>query len=259
MDSIFKVCKRGECGISIIGLERDNNEYINEDAELYSIRSYKYSESITINVVNSVTSDGDYTNQAVELVTHVSTGIDRADVDFPIDGMYEITHIILPNQVYIEKWGNKFTSAQYSNMYYYDETDDKYKLFNIETKESTEVTLNDILEVNDLSVNNEGGQTSIIKSSRITFCTCYINRCFYNICKDILSKFCGKCINKLGYTKEDVYNRDIIWMTINVINYLTELGQFYEAQRILESVIQCSNLCKNERSEKGGSGCGCNN
>lgn len=82
MDSIFKVCKRGECGISIIGLERDNNEYINEDAELYSIRSYKYSESITINVVNSVTSDGDYTNQAVELVTHVPTGIDRADVDF---------------------------------------------------------------------------------------------------------------------------------------------------------------------------------
>ena len=256
MDSIFKICKKGNCGISIIGLEKDNNEYINEDNELYSIRSYKYSESITINVVSSITSDGEYTIQAEELVTHVSTGIDQADVEFPIDGLYEVTHIILPNQLYISKWSDSFTTAHYSDLYYYDEEDNQYKLYNIKTKESIVVTLDNILEVNSLSENKEGGKTSIIRSDQNTFCMCYINECFYRLCKDILSKFCGKCINKLGYTKEDVYNRDIIWMSINIIKYLIGFGQYYEAQRILESITQCGNICREQNPKKGG-GCGC--
>lgn len=59
-----------------------------------------------------------------------------------------------------------------------------------------------------------------------------------------------------------IYNRDIIWMAINVIKYLIELGQYYEAQRVLEDITQCGGICKDVMVDKntiGGGGCGCNN
>lgn len=44
MDSIFKLCKKGTCGITITGLEKDNDEYLNEDDEIIvSTRNYAYS------------------------------------------------------------------------------------------------------------------------------------------------------------------------------------------------------------------------
>lgn len=34
MDSVFKICKKGACGITITGLEKDNDEYLNETSEI---------------------------------------------------------------------------------------------------------------------------------------------------------------------------------------------------------------------------------
>ena len=34
MDSVFKICKKGACGITITGLERDNDEYLNETDDI---------------------------------------------------------------------------------------------------------------------------------------------------------------------------------------------------------------------------------
>lgn len=249
MNAIFKICKNGNCGISIIGLEKDNSEYLADTATMVGTRSYHYTDSITIDVIRSITADGEYTVKDTQLVTHVSTGIDQADIEFPIDGLYEISHIILPNQ-------NIFTSdyaSLYSKFYYYNETTDKYMLF--QKDEAVEVTLAEILEVNADALTNSK-PTSIIRSDQNTFCMCYINECFYRLCKDLLTNFCGKCINKLANPKQDVYNRDIIWMAINIIKYLIGLNQYYEAQRILESITQCGNICKNQEAEKG-VGCGC--
>jgi hypothetical protein len=49
-------------------------------------------------------------------------------------------------------------------------------------------------------------------------------------------------------------------MTINVIKYSIEIGQYYEAQRFLENLIGCGNICAEYISDnKKGSGCGCSN
>lgn len=249
MDSIFKICKNGNCGISIIGLEKDNSEYLDDTATMTSTRLYHYTDSITVNVLRSITADGEYTIRDTQLVTHVSTGIDQADVEFPIDGLYEIAHIILPTQSILT------AASQYSKFYYFDEDSDTYKLYNTTTETGTEVTIEEILEINaDALTNNL--PTSIIRSDQNTFCLCYLNTCFYKICKELLSNFCGKCINKLNTPKQDIYNRDIIWMAINIIKYLISLNQYYEAQRILEAIIQCGNICANQEPQKG-VGCGC--
>jgi hypothetical protein len=44
---------------------------------------------------------------------------------------------------------------------------------------------------------------------------------------------------------------------MNVISYLIEDNKLVEAQRILESLTGCVNICKNSNS-KNSSDCGCN-
>lgn len=252
MDSIFKICKNGECGIDIIGLEKDNQEYISEDNDILSYRAYKFSESITINVVRSISSDNEYTSEIVELVSHDINSIDQVTVQFEKDGLYEISHIILPTEAYVKTYKDSVEN-NYKSLYYFDTVDDNYKLYIKDTDTSTIVTLAEILEVNP----NSEDLNTIIRSDQNTFCLCYLNRCFYELCKLVLNKFCGKCINKLEYNKLDVYNRDIIFMAINVIKYLIGFGQYFEAQRILESISQCGNICKPQNFNKEGGDCGC--
>ena len=48
MNSIFKVCKSGTCGIAITGLERDSNEYLT-DPTTVSVRNNTFLQSVTLN------------------------------------------------------------------------------------------------------------------------------------------------------------------------------------------------------------------
>ena len=57
MNSIFKVSKLGTCGISIVGLERDNNEYLT-DPTIISVRNYTFLQSVSINTLTSIKADG---------------------------------------------------------------------------------------------------------------------------------------------------------------------------------------------------------
>lgn len=263
MDSIFKICKKGTCGITITGLERDNDEYLDEGVDLIiSTRNYSYSQTVTLNAITSVQSSGEEVLQATSVVQHVVDCIDESEVEMPIDGLYEVTHIIIPNDSWLNYVLERDPSAldAYNLIYYYDipsETFMKYL-----GKDSVEVTVEEVLGVNAVPPANVTEKTStIIRGDKNTFCMCYINECFYRLCKNLLSDLPGRCSNRLDDVKGLIYNRDIIWMAINVIKYLIELKQFYEAQRVLEDVTQCGGICKKVMLDRNtiGGGCGCNN
>lgn len=42
MNSVFKLCKRSPCNISILGLEEENEEYLFESDIIISTRAYTY-------------------------------------------------------------------------------------------------------------------------------------------------------------------------------------------------------------------------
>ena len=93
MDSVFKICKKGACGITITGLEKDNDEYLNEDGEVaVSTRNYTYSQTVTINAITSIKSSGEEITQKYDIVEHVIDCIDESEMEMPIDGLYEVTH-----------------------------------------------------------------------------------------------------------------------------------------------------------------------
>ena len=45
-----------------------------------------------------------------------------------------------------------------------------------------------------------------------------------------------------------MYKRDLVWATLNVINYLIEDGLFEEAQKILEEIQSCNGICYNDNN-----------
>ena len=76
-----------------------------------------------------------------------------------------------------------------------------------------------------------------------------------NISNEILNNAVLRCKT---IDDELRFNRDFLWMTINVINYYLEWDKYSEAQIVLEN-IGCTNLCPNDRSlySPTKSGCGC--
>ena len=56
------------------------------------------------------------------------------------------------------------------------------------------------------------------------------------------------CWNKNKIDSELIYKRDLVWMSINVIKYLTECEQLAEVERILETINGCNGLCTSSNS-----------
>lgn len=261
MDSIFKICKNGACGITISGLEKDNDEYLNEEDIIISTRNYAYSHTITLNVLTSIQSNGTESTKEIDIVLHEVDCIDESDMEMPIDGLYKISHIILPTEVWLKYILDRDVSAlsAYNLIYIYNES---LKTFQKYTNSAlVDIDIEEILSINAVPPINITDKTStIIRGDKNTFCTCYINECFYKLCTNLLTVLPNKCYNKLDDIKSLIYNRDIIWMTLNVIKYLLELKQFYEAQRILEETTFCGGVCKDiVKKSLNGNSCGCNN
>lgn len=67
----------------------------------------------------------------------------------------------------------------------------------------------------------------------------------------------NNCSGNCGNGKDDLdYKSDILLAAINVINDLIEKGDFFEAQRILNGLNTCGNLCKKYTKNLKGCGCG---
>lgn len=250
MNSIFKVCKAGTCGIAITGLERDNNEYLTDDTTV-SVRNYTFLQSITLNALTSIKSDGTETLTVYGFVPHITDTVDESDFDMATDGLYEVTHIILPTEAWLNSAISKNSLTGYTLIYYYDSTSKSLKKYI--NNASVSVDIAEVLAVNSLDT------TTIIRSDKNTFCMCRLNDCFYGMSKSLLDRYQNTCYNKLDCIQYNIYLRDILWMAINVIKYLIDLTQYYEAQKILENITLCNGICNASTTNvSSGGGCGCN-
>ena len=256
----FKICKKGTCGISVTDLNNDDYQLVSMITISGNIY-YTFLESATVNALISVSYADERTLRTYqinthEVVTNDTTGeetyvTDESIFQFEVDGLHEITHIILPTQEYVEKFQDSVHTYFPGGVYYTD--GEKVYQF-LEDLTSEEIDIETLLEVNPCD-------TTIIKETKGTFSICHLEECFANICKALLSKLCNERCDVTSKYAQDIFNRDLVWMTINVIKYCIEIGQYYEAQRFLENLIGCGNICADYISGNGkkGSGCGCSN
>lgn len=251
MEAKFNICKKGTCGIQVSGLERDSDYYLDE--EQVSFRNYTFTQTATINVVTSISSDETETLESYSLVPHTDLDIDNITLEK--DGLKRVDHIIIPTQEWLNYVLERDVTAldAYTNGIYFIGAEDKFYKYSL--GQFTEVPIEEILEINQEN-------TTLIKTSLHTFELCHLEECFFKLCMYLLENMpcTDPCFNdKMKGFAGEILNRDIIWMALNAIKYCIEQQQFFRAQKILERVETCWGICRdldnvNSTQYKG---CGC--
>ena len=228
------------CGeILIEDFSKEYGQYFEEDLEiLTSYDYYKYSESVTLNILSKIN-----VNNSKLLKVKINDHTEYVDSSlFKIneDGYYIIDHIILPNLKWYENASEEY--KEYYETIYYVDNGIIYK----KTSEGVvECSVNEILERNV-----EG--TTIKKCKVDVFFNGNLQQCYINYCKQVFDTLLGSC-NK---ESADIFARDFIWMTLNIIDYLIGFKQYKEAQRLIELFNTCGGFCKSSNN-KSISSCGC--
>lgn len=248
MTSNFEICRYGHCGITII--DNHYTDYIPEESSIMLPREFKFLDTITLNVLINITLDK--SNNPVSKVLwfgfneHLEDSFDQSCIADLEDGLYRVVHFILP----LERIVTEEFKKQYSNVYYY--CDDG----NIRNTGHEIVSIEELIEINSECEDEQGRCTSIVRRDKETFNMCKLEDCFYHICRNTLSNFCGRCLNKLKNSQQDIFNRDLIWMSINIIKYLLSFNQYLEALRVYNTITNCGNICHNYITKES-NGCGC--
>lgn len=233
-----------KCEFSILDITNCECGYLPEDSQDTSINRFKYSETIGI----------------IKLTLNKTSGTEDGEIifvphDFPsnyikiptrFDGWFTLTYIVIPTK---EWFDNNQDNLQLYQTVYYSDGVDIYKYFN---GESQKVDLQELVERNE-------EDTTISKYTQDFTSICFLKKCFISLCKQIFEqRGFSKCLTKGNLDSQLIYNRDLVWMTINTISYLTEFEQLAEAERIIELFEgTCNGICKSYNREYDRIGCGC--
>lgn len=151
---------------------------------------------------------------------------DEVKFKYKGDGQYTICKLVVPLDA--------------SQPYYFE--DDKFY------HNYKEVSLKELINVNP--------EVSKITPEYIYyFSTCQLRKCFINICQEIFKMQTSIC-NKPSTDGTLTYKRDLIWSALSVIEYLIDMCQMEEAQRLLKEITGCNGLCPQSEIINN-SGCGC--
>lgn len=226
--------------ITIEDFSKDYKQYIDEDDEVVTTFDlYKFSESATLNsVVKMTTTEATLINL---LINDHSSDEDTCTFKVDEDGYYYIDHIVLPNKTWYENASDEY-KAYYETIY----ITDGEKLYKEVDGALEETTIKEILERNI-----EG--TTIKKCKVDVFFTGNLMQCYINYCKALFDALLNKCNS--GEYDSDIFARDFLWMTLNILDYLIGFKQYMEAQRILENFQTCGGFC-DKWNESVSCGCG---
>lgn len=225
----------------------DISKYLSEDFSGTLKNKFKYSDTISIDVLQhnkvqeTIYKDPIYT-------IHNDSKLITIPVNF--DGWFDVVHIVLPNKEWFERELSK-SSGSAINLYNVVYFSDGYSIFKYINKEILEVNIDEVLEINPID-------TTISKINKDYISICFLRKCYINLCQQIFNdKGFSHCWNKNSVDSELVYKRDLVWMAINVIKYLTECEQLAEVERIVELINGCNSLCTPSSITSKTSGCGC--
>lgn len=225
----------------------DISTYLAEDFSGTVKGKFKYSDTVSIDVLQH--------NKTTETVYRdpIYTKHDTLQpINIPVefDGWFDVIHLVLPS---IEWFNREIDKSEGSalglyDLVYFSDGIDIYKYLDGNV---SQVTINEVLEVNPIN-------TTISKTNRDYVSICFLRKCYINLCQQIFEdRGFSHCWNKNKVDSELIYKRDLVWMAINVIKYLTECEQLAEVERIIETIQGCNGLCVSSNLTSKTNGCGC--
>lgn len=236
MEILFKLCKHGSCGVSITGLEKENQQYLTDFSQ--ELGKFTYMDTVSVNILIPVDSKDNEGKYEYTVKEHLEDDLlDQTIMEFPKDGLYKVVHMIIPNK----SWKDNYQGDEYEIIYYYHEG-------NFYNEQDELIDL-------DLILNTNSELISVFYDYQLTFSSCQLQECYYKYANKFLLDYCssGKC-----YNKQNSAEFDIIWIGMHVMKYLLDLNRLYEAQYILERLTSCTGVCYQQTKNKlKGNGCGC--
>ena len=221
---------------------QDVSTYLAEDFSGIVKGKFKYSDTISIDVLQH--------NQTLKTIYTKHDTLKSIDIPIGFDGQFSLVHLVIPNIEWFNKELEK-TEGSALGLYdivYFSDGIDIYKYINGET---SQVTIDDILEINTVN-------TTISRISRDFVSICFLRKCYINLCQQIFNdRGISKCWNKNKVNSELIYKRDLVWMAINVVKYLTQCEQLAEADRVIKTIQGCNGLCVSTNLTNNTNGCGC--
>ena len=225
----------------------DISTYLAEDFSGTVKGKFKYSDTVSIDVLQH--------NKTTETVYRdpVYTKHDTLQpINIPVefDGWFDVIHLVLPSIEWFNREINKSEGSALGlyDLVYFSDGIDIYKYLDGNV---SQVTINEVLEVNPIN-------TTISKTNREYVSICFLRKCYINLCQQIFEdRGFSRCWNKNKVDSELIYKRDLVWMAINVIKYLTECEQLAEVERIIETIQGCNGLCVSSNLTSKTNGCGC--
>lgn len=192
-------------------------------------------------------------------------GNNISTIIFPQDGIFTYYKFVIPKIEHLIKLDNQVIKMQ-DQIFYYNRK--FYKGFaDIEFTESSieEVLNNHIDEIinNSEIVDNyldiwssikAGNSTQTFSFQQIIFSMCKLQECLVNLQKKTLldTKNCLECDTNTSIR----YKRDFLLSALYVLDYLKDRKNYDEAQRILDNLSTCDNLCGDELNSNNNCGCG---
>lgn len=243
MDLNINVITNDNCRVII----KDLSEYLPENFSGIAKGKFKFSDTIAIDVLQHNKSDGAvYINPVYNL--HES--LNPVEISVKFDGWFTVVHIVLPSKKWLETELSKTEGSLIHtyNLVYFSDGETIYKYTN---EHSEEVTIEEILEVNPTN-------TTISRISKEYVSICFLRKCYIDLCKQIFnSRGFSHCFERNNIDSDLIFRRDLVWMAINVIKYLTECNQLAEVERIIENLKGCNGLCVSSNVTSKTNGCEC--
>lgn len=227
--------------ITITDQSKLYNQYLDEDLDTaISPELFKFSETATLNVLTKI-NISNIVLKEVLLDDHKDV-TDSSSFKVEEDGYYLIDHVVLPNM-------NWFESATNDKLSYFDTIylTDGEKLYKVVDNSLEECTVKEIIERNA-----EG--TTLCKTKIDVVYTGNLQECYISKCQSLFNSQLNKCSTSNG---DLTFERDFLWMTLNIIDYLVCRKQFMEAQRIIENFYTCNGFCKQNNNNRNQCCCGC--
>ena len=245
----IQVCTDDSCTVIVKDITPvGGNGYIPESQTGVAKGRFKYSDTVSIDVLQNNKTTGPEINSPV-FTTHLGE-ITPITLPVKFDGWFDVVHIVLPSKEWFLREQAKTSGSAlllYSTVYF----SDGIYLFKYINGEVTGVDLTEILERNE-------EDTTISKISKNYISICFLKKCYISLCQQIFNnRGFNKCWNKSSQISDLIYRRDLVWMAINVVKYMTEFNQLAEAQRIIEQIGGCNGVCKSELVQFQNHGCGC--
>lgn len=244
MDLSIKVSTGAKCSVTV--LDVSDKEYLSTTATVKN--RFRYEDTISIDLLQLNKSTGaELQNPQFTIRTNI---VESVKLPVTFDGWFTVCHIVIPNKQWFDAELNK-TSNSALGLYdavYYSDGINIYKYIN---NNSEIVPIDEVI-----NRNTEGTTISIVTKNYVS--VCFLRKCYINLCQQLFNGHINsKCFDKNKDNCDLVFQRDLVWMALNVIEYLTELNQLAEAERIIEQLRGCNGLCNSNLEIAPKQGCGC--